>query len=76
MWTAALAPLCILLFIGTRYQWAGPALVAIGALVATVTFRGRRLTGWVAAMLAWLVRHRRSPELPSEPDVGATVLAR
>lgn len=74
IWVAALAPLCILLFMGTRYQWAGPTLVAVGVVVATVTFHGRRLTGWVVAMLAWLLRHRRSPELPSEPEVGATVL--
>lgn len=74
MWAAALAPLCILLFMGTRYQWAGPTLVAVGAVVATVTFRGRRLTGWAVAIFAWLLRHRRSPELPSEPDVGATVM--
>jgi type VII secretion protein EccE len=74
MWAAVLAPLCILLFMGTRYHWAGPTLVGVGVVVATVTFRGRRLTGWVAAMFAWLLRHRRSPELPSEPDVGATVL--
>jgi type VII secretion protein EccE len=74
MWAAALAPLCILLFMRTRYEWAGPTLVAVGAVIAIVTFRGRRLTGWVAAMFAWLARHRRAPEPPSEPAVGATVL--
>ncbi|MEZ0352723.1 type VII secretion protein EccE [Mycobacterium sp. pR1184] len=74
MWAAVLAPLCILLFMGTRYEWAGPTLVAVGAVIATVTFRGRRLTGWVVAMCAWLLRHRRSPELPSEAEVGTTVM--
>ncbi|BBZ46741.1 type VII secretion protein EccE [Mycobacterium parmense] len=73
LWVAALAPLCILLFIRTRYAWAGPALVAVAALVTLVTFRGRRLTGWVAAVIAWLVRRRRLPDVPSEPVVGATV---
>ncbi len=73
LWAAALAPLCILLFMGTRYEWAGPTLVAVAAVVATVTYRGRRITGWIAAMFAWLLRHRRPPEPPSEPDVGATV---
>lgn len=74
LWAAALAPLCILLFMHTRYEWAGPTLVAVAAVIATVTFRGRRLTGWVAAIFAWLLRHRRSLEPPSEPEVGATVL--
>lgn len=73
VWAAALAPLCIFLFMGTRFAWAGPALVGATALVATVTYRGRRFLGWWAAIAAWLVRRRRPPELPSEPDVGATV---
>ncbi|OBG74986.1 MULTISPECIES: type VII secretion protein EccE [unclassified Mycobacterium] len=70
---AAVAPVCVLVFRGTRYPWGGPALVAVATLVALVTFRGRRLTGWLAAMWAWLVRHRRPPDIPSEPAVGATV---
>lgn len=73
LWAAALAPLCILLFSGTRYGWAGPTLVAVAAAVALVTFRGRRLTGWLATVCAWLVRRRRFPDVPSEPVVGATV---
>lgn len=73
VWAAALAPLCILLFMGTRYEWAGPTLVAVAAVIATVSFRGRRITGWVVAIFAWLLRHRRAPEPPSEPEVGATV---
>jgi type VII secretion protein EccE len=73
LWAAALAPLCIFLFMNTRFEWAGPVLVGVTAIVATVAYRGRRLIGWFAAMVAWLVRHRRPPEPPSEPDVGATV---
>ena len=45
------------------------------ALAAVVTIRGRRLTGWVAAVFAWRRRHRNVPDLPSEPAVGATVHA-
>lgn len=73
LWAAALAPLCIFLFMSTRFEWAGPTLVGVAAVVATVSYRGRRLLGWFAALGAWVVRHRRYPQLPSEPDVGATV---
>jgi type VII secretion protein EccE len=73
LWVAALAPLCVTLVLGTRYVWVGSALVAVAVLLTVVTFRGRRLTGWVAAFGAWLVRRRRSLPAPSEPVVGATV---
>ncbi|OCB42271.1 type VII secretion protein EccE [Mycobacterium malmoense] len=73
LWLAALAPPCIVLFLRTRYAWAGPSLVAVAVLLALVTFRGRRLFGWVAAYFAWLVRRRRPLDAPSEPVVGATV---
>lgn len=70
---AVLAPACIILFLHTRYWWAGIVIVVAGAIVATVTFFGRRLTGWVATVLAWLRRRRKPPDVPSEPVVGATV---
>ncbi len=70
---AALAPFCILLFLKTRYVWAGPTVVGVAVLLALVTFRGRRLLGWVAAFFAWLVRRRRPLDTPSVPVVGATV---
>jgi type VII secretion protein EccE len=71
---AALAPPCILLFMGTRYPWAGPTLVALGVVLALVTFRGRWLSGWLAALCVWLVRRRRPLNAPSEPVVGATAM--
>ncbi|MDT5174966.1 MAG: hypothetical protein QOG37_2217, partial [Mycobacterium sp.] len=70
---AVLAPPAILLFLHTRHWWVGVALVAVGAIVAFVTFFGRRITGWVATVFAWLRRHRKPPDVPSEPEVGATV---
>ena len=70
---AVLAPAAILWFLPTRYWWAGIALAAAGAIVAFVTFFGRRLTGWVATVFAWLRRRRKPPDIPSEPEVGATV---
>ena len=73
LWAAVLAPLFVLLFAGTRYQWAGPVLAAVAALVAVLTVRGRRLTEWVVAVCAWLARRNRPPEIPSAPAVGATV---
>jgi type VII secretion protein EccE len=74
LWTAALAPLCIALVMGTRYERWGIAAVAIAAVLTIVTFRGRRLRGWVWLMFGWIWRHRRSPAPPSEPVVGATVM--
>lgn len=68
-----LAPVAVLLFMNTRYQWAGIALAATGAVVVFVTFFGRRLTGWVTTVFGWLRRHRKPPDVPSEPEVGATV---
>lgn len=70
---SALAPPCIIAFLETRYWWAGIALASLGVIVATVTFYGRRITGWVAAVYAWLRRRRRPPDSSSEPVVGATV---
>jgi type VII secretion protein EccE len=73
VWMAALAPLVIPPFLGTRYERVGIGVAAGIVVLAVVTFRGRGLTGWVGAVGAWLWRHRRLPDLPSEPVVGATV---
>jgi type VII secretion protein EccE len=73
-WAAALIPACIALFVPLDLLWVGVTLAAVIALTAVVTFRGRRLTGWVAAVFAWRRRHRNVPDLPSEPAVGATVM--
>ncbi len=73
LWLAALAPALVLLAAHTRYWWAGPAAAALGAVIAFVTVRGRRVTGWLAAAGAWLRRRRTPLAAPSEPVVGATV---
>ncbi|MEE6178177.1 type VII secretion protein EccE [Mycobacterium sp. 050134] len=73
VWVAVLAPLAIMWARETRYWWAGPAVVAVAVVVATVTIRGRRLTGWLATAWRWLWRRRKPLEIPSEPVVGATV---
>lgn len=70
---AALAPPAILLFLDTRYWWVGIVIAAVLAIIAFVTFFGRRVTGWVATVFAWLRRRRKPPDVPSEPVVGATV---
>ena len=54
--------------------WVGITLAVLIGLSAVVTIRGRRLTGWVAAVFAWRRRHRQVPDPPSEPAVGATVM--
>jgi type VII secretion protein EccE len=74
IWAAALIPACILLFAELDLLWLGITLGVLVALAAVVTIRGRRVTGWVAAVIAWRRRHRKVPQRPSEPAVGATVM--
>lgn len=74
IWAAVLIPAVILLFARLDVLWLGIALAVLIALAAVVTVRGRRITGWVAAVFAWRRRHRNVPDRPSEPAVGATVM--
>lgn len=71
---AVLIPACVLVFAAMDMLWLGITLAVIIGLAAVVTVRGRRLTGWVAALFAWRRRHRQPPAAPSEPAVGATVI--
>jgi type VII secretion protein EccE len=73
LWAAALIPACILLFVKLDLLWLGIVVSVLIAVFAVVTVRGRRLTGWIAAVFAWRRRHRREPVGPSEPAVGSTV---
>lgn len=70
---AVLAPAAILLFLPTRFWWGGVVLAALGAIMAFVTFFGRRITGWAATAYVWLRRRHTPMDIPSEPVVGATV---
>ncbi|MGE2736319.1 type VII secretion protein EccE [Mycolicibacterium vaccae] len=74
LWAAVLIPACVLVFASHDLLWLGITLAVLVALSAVVTIRGRRLTGWVAALIAWRRRHRDAPPAPSEPAVGATVI--
>lgn len=71
---AALAPACVALFLGLGYLWIGITLAVLVVLAALVAVRGRRVTGWIAALNSWRRRRRSAPEQPSEPAVGATVM--
>ncbi|WP_193045186.1 type VII secretion protein EccE [Mycolicibacterium baixiangningiae] len=74
IWAAVLIPACIAIFVPMRLLWVGITVSVLIALIAVVTIRGRRLTGWVAALFAWRRRHRSTPPAPSEPAVGSTVM--
>jgi type VII secretion protein EccE len=74
LWAATLIPACVLVALQLGRLWIGVTLAVIIALAAVVTVRGRRLTGWVAALFAWRRRHRQVPDVPSVPAVGATVI--
>lgn len=74
MWAAVLIPACIAIFVPLDAMWIGITVSVLIASIAIVTVRGRRLTGWVAALFSWRRRHRSTPPAPSEPAVGATVM--
>ncbi len=74
IWAAVLVPASILAFVQLDLLWLGVTLAVIIALAAVLTIRGRRITGWVAAVFAWRRRHRDVPARPSEAAVGATVM--
>lgn len=71
---AVLIPAGILIFTSLDLRWLGITLAVLVGLSALVTFRGRRVTGWVAALFSWRRRHKQPPAPPSEPAVGATVI--
>ncbi|BBX19330.1 type VII secretion protein EccE [Mycolicibacterium duvalii] len=71
---AVLIPACILVFAAVDLLWLGVTLAVLIGLAALVTVRGRRVTGWLAALFAWRRRHRQPPPAPSEAAVGATVV--
>ncbi|EID09463.1 type VII secretion protein EccE [Mycolicibacterium phlei] len=74
IWAAVLIPACILVFAGLDLLWLGITLAVLIGVGAVLTFRSRRITGWMAALFAWRRRHREAPARPSEPAVGATVM--
>ena len=69
----ALVPALVFLILDTRHQRWAIAVVA-AAVLALVTVRGRRLTGWVQTLFRWIWRRRRAPDTASEAVVRATVL--
>ncbi|ULE34841.1 type VII secretion protein EccE [Mycobacterium sp. IDR2000157661] len=74
IWAAALIPAAIVLFARLDLVWLGVALAVLVALGSVLTIRGRRATGWLAALFALRRRHRSEPQRPSAPAVGATVM--
>ena len=73
-WAAALIPACIVLLARLGLLWLGIVLAVLIAAGAVLAIRGRRVTGWIAAVFSWRRRHRSVPHKPSEPAVGATVM--
>jgi type VII secretion protein EccE len=74
LWAAVLIPACVLVFDRLHLLWLGITLAVLIAIAAVLTVRGRRFSGWIAAIFSWRKRHRSAPEAPSEPAVGATVM--
>ncbi|OBB57683.1 type VII secretion protein EccE [Mycobacterium sp. 852013-51886_SCH5428379] len=74
IWAAVLIPACLAVCIPNNQLWLGVGISVAIALIAVVTLRGRRLTGWITVLFSWRRGHRHLPAPPSEPAVGATVL--
>ncbi len=49
-----------------RAQVGGDCAGSLGVIVATVAHRGRRITGWVAAVYAWLHGGAGGPRIPRQ----------
>ncbi|MGD2212020.1 type VII secretion protein EccE [Mycolicibacterium nivoides] len=74
IWAATLIPACIAVCLHFKLLWLGITLSVLIAIFSVLTIRGYRLTGWVKAVFSWRRRHRSTPDVPSEPAVGATVM--
>ena len=74
LWAAVLIPASVLIGIRFHVLWAGITVGVLIAIVCVLAIRGRRLTGWIAALFAWRRRRKTAPPTPSEPSVGSTVL--
>ncbi len=61
LWAAVLIPACIAIFIPLNLLWVGITLSVLIAIATVLTVRGRRLTGWIAAIFAWRRRHKTAP---------------
>jgi type VII secretion protein EccE len=71
---AVLIPALFAVLVPLDQLWTAVGVSALIVLIAVLTVRGRRLTGWIAALFSWRRRHRTVPPQPSVPAVGATVL--
>ncbi|MET0454257.1 MAG: type VII secretion protein EccE [Mycobacterium sp.] len=71
---AVLIPACVVIFVRLDLMWLAITLSVLIALATTLSVRGRRFTGWIAAVFAWRRRHKQAPMAPSAPAVGATVM--
>jgi type VII secretion protein EccE len=74
MVAGALAPAFVAAGFAWGTAWVGITLAVLTVLIAVVTVRNRRLTGWIQAFSSWRRRRRTAPPPPSAPAVGATVL--
>jgi len=74
LWAAVLIPACVIFFVHVHLLWLAITLAVVIAIAATLTVRGRRVTGWIAAVFSWRRRHVVPPKAPSAAAVGATVI--
>lgn len=73
VFTATMIVVLVLAVLHTRFVWFGVGAAALVLVVSTMSYRGRRLFGWVATLFGWLWRGRRPLDSPSRPSVGTTL---
>ncbi len=69
LWAAVLIPAVVVVSIPMNLLWLGITLGVLIAIATTLTIRGRRLTGWIAALFSWRRRHTVAPPAPSADPV-------
>lgn len=68
--TVPLIVVIVLAVLHSRLMWFGVGAAALVLVVSTVSYRGRRLFGWIATMFGWLWRGRKPLESPSRSSLG------
>ncbi len=74
LWAAVLCPAGIAVTLTSGNPWIATSLALSVAMASVLTVRGRRCTGWIAALFSWRRRRRLPPPSPSRQASVCAVL--